>query len=385
MNHKVKFAVVGCGRVSKKHLDALTGEVPNAELVAVCDSEFSRAKQIGDKYNIPWYADADEMLSKHPEIEVINILTPSGNHAEDVLRLAHYGKHFVVEKPMALTMEDAEAMIRVCHEKNTRLFVVKQNRYNLPIQKLRAALEAGRFGKLVLGTVRVRWCRDQNYYNQDPWRGTWAMDGGVLTNQASHHIDMLTWMMGEVESVFAYAATRLVNIETEDTAVATLKFSSGALGVVEATTASRPKDLEGSISILGEKGTVEIGGFAMNEMKVWEFADRTAEDDEVLEKYRENPPNVYGFGHYRFIENVATSVRSGKGGAVDGLEGLKSLILINAMYESIETGQEVRLRFKPRWAKLGHQSHFSADHSSGGRQNQILSPVSNKVVNISNK
>lgn len=353
MSKKINFAVVGCGRVSKKHLEPLSSQIKNAALVAVCDSDSERAKQAGATYNVPWFTDAEVMLKNHPEIDVLNILTPSGNHAHDVVRLAKFGKHFVVEKPMALTLEDAEQMIRACDNAGTRLFVVKQNRYNLPVTKLRHAVETGRFGKLVLGTIRVRWCRDQKYYDQDPWRGTWEHDGGVLTNQASHHIDMLTWMMGDVESVYCYTATRLVKIETEDTAVAVLKFTSGALGVVEATTATRPKDLEGSVSVLGERGTVEIGGFAMNEMKIWNFVDKQVGDEEVLATFKENPPNVYGFGHVRYLEEVAELLRSNKGGGVDGLEGLKSLVLINAMYESMETGQEVKLRFRPNRVRLG--------------------------------
>ncbi|MDZ4785138.1 MAG: Gfo/Idh/MocA family oxidoreductase [bacterium] len=355
MTEKVRFCVVGCGRVSSKHLDAISTELKNAELIAVCDIKADRAKDAGLKYGVPWYTNSVEMLKAHPEVEVINILTPSGDHPKNLIELAHYGKHFVVEKPMALTLEDAEEMIRVCTKQGSRLFVVKQNRYNLPIQKLREAVEAARFGKMVMGTIRVRWCRTQEYYDQDSWRGTWAMDGGVLTNQASHHIDMLTWMMGDVESVFCYTATRLVNVETEDTAVAVLKFSNGSLGIVEATTAARPKDLEGSISILGEKGTVEIGGFAMNEMKTWQFKEKLSGDDEVIKSFKENPPNVYGFGHARFLEKVTDVIRSGKGGSVDGLEGMKSLILINAMYESMETGKEVPLRFKAHKAKLGRK------------------------------
>jgi predicted dehydrogenase len=214
-------------------------------------------------------------------------------------------------------------------------------------------MEAKRFGKLVLGTVRVRWCRTQDYYDQDSWRGTWAYDGGVLTNQASHHIDLLEWMMGDVESVFAKSATALVDIEAEDTAIVTLKFKSGALGIIEATTAARPKDLEGSISILGEKGTVEIGGFAVNEMRHWNFSEALPGDDEVFEKFSVNPPNVYGFGHQAYYEHVVDCIKNEKKALVDGLQGRKSLELINAMYESIETGKEVFLRFNPKKARLG--------------------------------
>lgn len=179
------------------------------------------------------------------------------------------------------------------------------------------------------------------------------MDGGVLTNQASHHIDMLEWMMGDVDSVYAVSATRLVDIETEDTAVVTLQFRNGALGVIEATTATRPKDLEGSISLLGEKGTVEIAGFAVNEMRTWAFAERLPEDDEVLAKYSVNPPNVYGFGHKAYYDHVVDAILNEGRKLVDGLQGRRSLELITAIYESIETGQPVQLRFNPKRCKLG--------------------------------
>jgi UDP-N-acetyl-2-amino-2-deoxyglucuronate dehydrogenase len=204
-----------------------------------------------------------------------------------------------------------------------------------------------------MGTVRVRWCRRQDYYAQDAWRGTWAFDGGVLTNQASHHVDLLEWMMGDVESVFARSATALVDIETEDTAVVVLKFRNGALGVIEATTAARPTDLEGSISVLGEGGTVEIGGFAVNQMKTWRFGEPRETDAEVLEKYSVNPPNVYGFGHQAYYEHVVDVMDNGTRQLVDGLEGRRSLELISAIYESIETGQEVSLHFKPKKCRLG--------------------------------
>jgi len=281
------------------------------------------------------------------------VLTESGNHAKHVVALAPYGKHMMVEKPMALTLDDADAMIRACDESGVKLFVVKQNRFNVPVLKLRAALEAGRFGKLVLGTVRVRWCRPQAYYDQDAWRGTWALDGGVLTNQASHHIDLLEWMMGEVESVFAMSSTALAKIEAEDTAVVTLRFRNGALGVIEATTAARPTDLEGSISVLGEGGTVEIGGFAVNQMKVWNFSEPNDGDERAMTDYSVNPPNVYGFGHQAYYEHVVDSIKKGTPHLVDGLVGRKSLELISAIYESSETGREIPLRFRAKYSRLG--------------------------------
>ena len=351
----LRFALVGCGRIAKKHSEIIGGrQIPGTELAAVCDVREDRARSYGEKYNVPWFTDMHAMVrSLGKGVDVLSILTESGNHASNVIELARYGKHFVVEKPMALTIEDADAMIRACDEAGVKLFVVKQNRYNTPVQKLRSAVEEGRFGKIVMGTVRVRWCRTQQYYDQDAWRGTWAMDGGVFTNQASHHVDLLEWMLGEPESVFAKAATALVNIEAEDTGVAVIKFRNGALGIIEATTATRPKDLEGSISILGEKGTVEIGGFAVNEMKIWNFAEPAPDDGDVLQKYRQNPPNVYGFGHVAYLEHVVDSIVNGKKALVDGLEGRKSLQLIMAIYESIETGKEVFLNFRPQKCRLG--------------------------------
>lgn len=350
-------ALVGCGRIAKKHSELLGGgHIANAALTAVCDIDISKAKFYGEKYSVPYFSDYHQMLNKMSEnIDILSVLTPSGLHAKNTIDLAKYKKHIIVEKPMALTLRDADEMIRTCDEFGCRLFVVKQNRFNPPVVKLREAIESRRFGKLVLGTIRVRWCRTQEYYDQDAWRGTWALDGGVLTNQASHHIDLLEWMLGDVNSVFAKSTTALVNIETEDTAVVVLKFINGALGVIEATTATRPKDLEGSISVLGENGTVEIGGFAVNEMKIWNFKDQRNEDASIIEKCNENPPNVYGFGHKAYYDHVISCLKNNQKQLIDGLEGRRSLELISAIYESIETGKEVFLRFQPKKCKLGEK------------------------------
>lgn len=348
----LKFALIGCGRISKKHSELLgNDQLQNSKLVAVCDIDIKKAKSLADQYSVPYYADMEEML-KNEDIDVVSILTPSGLHAKHTLQIAKYKKHIVVEKPMALTLDDADAMIKACDANGIKLFIVKQNRYNLPVQQLKNALDQNRFGKLVLGTVRVRWCRTQEYYDQDNWRGTWKYDGGVLTNQASHHIDLLEWCMGEVESVFAKSTTALVDIETEDTAIVTVKFKNGALGIIEATTAIRPKDLEGSLSIMGETGSVEIGGFAVNEIKHWNFKQELKEDKNIAE-FSVNPPNIYGFGHKEYYDDVIKSLQNNSKALVDGLEGRKSLELITAIYESIETGKEVFLRFKPNKCRLG--------------------------------
>jgi predicted dehydrogenase len=349
----IRFGLLGCGRIAKRHSDLLGGkQIDGACLMAVCDPIRERADAIAAKFGVSAHDHIDDLLTRK-DIDAVAVLTPSGMHAAHVIACAKAGKHVVVEKPMALRLQDADDMIRACDQAGVKMFVVKQNRFNVPVVKAREALDAGRFGRLVLGTVRVRWCRDQAYYDQDDWRGTWAYDGGVLTNQASHHVDMLEWFFGDVVSVHARAITALVNIETEDTAVATLKFRNGALGIIEATTAVRPKDLEGSLSILGEKGTVEIAGFAVNQIRHWRFVDELASDKEVIEKFSVNPPNVYGFGHQAYYQHVVDCLLHQRAALVDGLEGRRSLELISALYESIETGAEVPLRFTPRLSRLG--------------------------------
>lgn len=349
----IRIALLGCGRIAVRHAELLGGaHVRGASLVAVCDIVPERATALSNQYGVPAFNDLHEMM-RVAAPDAVAVLTESGYHARDVIALAPYGKHLIVEKPMALTLSDADAMIRACDASGAKLFVVKQNRFNVPVVKTRQALEAGRFGKLVLGTVRVRWCRRQSYYDQAPWRGTWALDGGVLTNQASHHVDLLEWMFGDVESVQAMSSTALANIEAEDTAVATLKFTNGALGVIEATTATRPTDLEGSLSILGDQGTVVIGGFAVNQMQTWQFETPVADDADVLERYSVNPPTVYGFGHHAYYEHVVECINTGARALVDGLEGRRSLELINAIYESIETGRRVTLRYQPQRSRLG--------------------------------
>lgn len=352
----LRFVLVGCGRIAKRHSELLgLNQIDNAKLVAVCDLVKEKAENISNLMNVPYYLDMHEMMRKEV-VDVVVILTESGNHAKHVIELADYGKHIVVEKPMALSLEDADKMILACDKNQIKLFVIKQNRFNVPIVKLRRALDEGRFGKIVMGTVRVRWCRKQEYYDQDSWRGTWQLDGGVLANQASHHIDLLEWMLGTPVSVYAIAKKSLVNIEAEDTAVVVLKFANDAFGIVEATTSIRPKDLEGSISILGSGGSVVIEGFAVNKMKTWEFVKPLKSDADVLQKYSVNPPNVYGFGHQAYYEHVVDCILNNKKQLVDGIEGRKSLELINAIYESIETGAEVSLHFKPKRCRLGKNS-----------------------------
>jgi len=350
---KLRFALVGCGNIARKHAHAIQNYVEDAEIGAFVDLNIARAQEFSAKYGAPAFSSVAEMMREMGDrIDVFSVLTPSGAHCANVLDLVPYGRTLVVEKPLALKLSDADRMIDACEVAGVKLFVVHQNRYNLPILRAREALAQGRFGRLVLGTVRVRWTRDQAYYDSESWRGTWAHDGGVFMNQAVHHIDMLSWFMGQAETVRSMASTRLVKIEAEDTGVAVIRYSSGAMGVVEATTATRPKDLEGSISILGEKGTVVIGGFFMNELVTWNFEDKQPIDDVVFEEHGKNPPALgYNLGEY--LRGVVASVRTNSAALVDGLEGRKSLELITALYESIETNADVQLRFRPSRCRLG--------------------------------
>lgn len=355
-----RFALVGCNTVATKHAEVIVNQIENASLGAVCDIIPERAKALGEKYGVPFFSHYHKMMEKMGhQIDVISVLTPTGNHCHNVLDLVVYGKPFVVEKPIALRLDDADEMIKACDRHGVRLFVVQQNRYNPPVIQARKALEMGRFGKLVLGTVRIRWKRNQIYYDAEQWRGTWEFDGGVFTNQASHHIDMLEWFFGDVESIKAVAATRLLDIETEDTGVAIVKFTNGSLGIIEATVATRPKDLEGSISILGEKGSVVIGGFFMNELVTWNFSDHNPMDDGIFDKHGKNPP-IWGYNHAEYLKGAIESLETRKSALVDGLEARRSLELITAIYESIETGKEITVKFRPKKCRLGlHRDEYN--------------------------
>jgi predicted dehydrogenase len=349
----VGFALVGCGSIAKKHVHVIQNLLEGARIVGLCDTVYERAKSLGDRMGVPAFASIRGMMeSIGDKTDIVSILTPSGVHHQNVLDLVEYRKPLVVEKPIALRLDEADEILRACDAHRVKIFVVHQNRYNLPVIKAREAVEKGRLGKMVMGTVRLRWKRDQAYYDAANWRGTWAFDGGVFTNQASHHIDMLTWFMGGVETVKAVGITRLAKIECEDTGAAILRFDNGALGIIEATTATRPRDLEGSISILGEKGTIVIGGFFMNELITWEFEEKRPEDDRVMQLYGRNP-ETWGYNLGEYLKGVIDSIRNGKAGLVDGLEGRKSLELISAIYESMETGNEICLRFHPKKCRLG--------------------------------
>lgn len=346
---KVKFAIIGCGRISYRHIEAIQLN-PSAALVALCDLNLDKAKERNAGIGVNVYQDYNEMLRREA-IDVVNIMTPSGMHAEHAIDIiTKFRKHVVIEKPMALKVSDGMDIINAAKKNNVKLFVVHQNRFNKAVQKVKSAIDNNLFGKIILATVRIRWSRGQSYYNRDPWRGTWAFDGGVLGNQAIHHLDLLQWLLGDIYSVSAIGTTQLVNIEVENVACAWLKFKNGAFGVIEATTATRPlnKDLEASISILGENGTVIVEGASVNRLTTWTF------DKIDLDEYFENPPNVYGYGHNDIINNVVEVLRDGKEPLINGEEALQSIKLLNALYRSIELGgREVQLKDNPISDKLG--------------------------------
>jgi len=339
MNKKIKFAIIGCGKVSPKHAESLKS-IPSAELTAVCDKNEDRAKSFAKKYNCRHYADYNELLKKEKDADCVIVCTPHAHHAEITISSANAGKHVVTEKPMAMNLEEADKMIAACKKNNVKLFVVKQNRYNEPIKRLKDAINQGRFGKIFYGNTTVYWSRPQEYYDEDPWRGTKA-DGGVLMNQASHHVDMLRWLMGDVESIKATTGTLTHKIESEDTGLVILKFRNGALGTIVATTCVFPHNLEGSVTIMGTKGTVKVGGVALNKIDIWNFEDWNNDDEAI--KTSQNPPNVHAFGHLEYLKEVVESIENDTPPKVDGVEGRKTLELINNIYKSAKFNKEICL------------------------------------------
>jgi UDP-N-acetyl-2-amino-2-deoxyglucuronate dehydrogenase len=338
-----RVALAGCGRISTNHFEAIA-KVDGLSVSAVCDVVESRAQAAGEALGVPWFSAYETMLREAP-CEIVTIATPSGLHPVHGILAAKAGKHVVCEKPMAITLASADALVNACDDANVKLFVVKQNRLNPPVQLLKRAMDKGRFGKIYLANTTVRWTRPQEYYDQAPWRGTWEFDGGAFMNQASHYVDLMQWLVGPVESVIAKTATLARRIEAEDTGIAVLRFRSGALGTIEVTMLTYPKNMEGSITILGEKGTAKIGGTAVNKVEKWEFAEPDP-DDALVEASNTNPTSVYGFGHEAYYRNVLGVLRGEAIPDTDGRGGRKSLELILGIYESARTGCEVPLPLK---------------------------------------
>jgi UDP-N-acetyl-2-amino-2-deoxyglucuronate dehydrogenase len=333
-----RVGLVGCGRISKNHFDALRN-VDGLTVTAVADIDAERAAQASAEQGVPGYRSLEELLAAD-EVDIVSICTPSGLHSAQGVIAARAGKHVVTEKPMSISLAQADELIRATDDARVQLFVVKQNRLNPPIQLLKRAVDKGRFGRIYMANVTVRWQRPQEYYDAAPWRGTWEFDGGAITNQASHYVDLVQWLVGPVESVMAKTATQARRIEAEDSGIGIIKFRSGALGVIEVNVLTYPRNLEGSITILGEKGSVKIGGTAVNKVEHWLFADYD-DDDKLVETANTNPPNVYGFGHEGYYRNVVAVLRGEARPETDGRAGRKSLELILGMYESAKTGCEV--------------------------------------------
>ncbi|MBU3740291.1 MAG: Gfo/Idh/MocA family oxidoreductase [Rhodoferax sp.] len=341
-NRRIRLALVGCGRISANHFGAIEGHADQVELTDVCDIDPIALQAAVTRTGVTGHASLADML-RHTSADLVILTTPSGLHPQQTIEVAQAGRHVMTEKPMATRWHDGLRMVRACDGAGVRLFVVKQNRRNATLQLLKQAIDQGRFGRIYNVAVNVFWTRPQSYYDQgNGWRGTWEFDGGAFMNQASHYIDLLDWLIGPVESVMSYTATQARRIEAEDSGVAALRWRSGAMGTLNVSMLTYPKNLEGSITVLGETGTVRIGGVAVNEIQHWEFAETRAEDDGIKAASYATT-SVYGFGHPLYYENVIQTLRGIAEPETDGRSGLRSLELLVALYRSARDGIQVAL------------------------------------------
>ena len=340
-DRKIRFALVGCGRISKNHFEALARHADRAEVVAVCDTRPEALQAAVELTGAPGFASLEALLAGS-DADVVVLATPSGLHPQQAIQVARAGRHVLSEKPMATKFEEGMAMVRACRDAGVKLFVVKQNRLNATVQLVKRAIEQGRFGRIYLSTVNVFWTRPQSYYDAAKWRGRWDLDGGAFMNQASHYVDLLDWLVGPVDNVHAYTATLARDIEAEDTGVMSLRLRHGGLASINVTMLTWPQNLEGSITILGEKGTVRIGGTAVNKIEHWQFAEPHEDDAQVAASSYETG-SVYGFGHPLYYDNVIRTLRGEAHAEVDGYEGLRSLEILIAAYRSARDGQRVGL------------------------------------------
>lgn len=340
-DRKIRFALVGCGRIARNHFSAIEQHSENAELIGICDIDSAALESAKKITGAQTYGTLGDMLTEC-DADIVVLTTPSGIHAEQAVEVAASKKHVMTEKPMATRWHDGLRMVRACDDANVRLFVVKQNRRNSTLQLLKRAIELNRFGRIYMVNINVFWTRPQEYYDSAKWRGTWEFDGGAFMNQASHYVDLLDWLIGPIESLQAYTATLARNIEVEDTGVVSIKWRSGALGSMNVTMLTYPKNLEGSITIIGENGTVRIGGMAVNEIQHWEFRD-AHEDDDTIQQANYKTTSVYGFGHPLYYDNVIQVLRGEVEPETDGREGLKSLETLIATYLSARDGKRIAL------------------------------------------
>jgi UDP-N-acetyl-2-amino-2-deoxyglucuronate dehydrogenase len=338
---KIRYALVGCGRISKNHFGAIAQFADDIELVAVCDIDTAVLATHQQQYQVPGYQRMEDML-KAEQIDVVALCTPSGLHPDQAVLAAQYGVHVLSEKPMATRWQDGLRMVRACDDAGVRLFVVKQNRRNTTLQLLKRAVDEKRFGRIHMVHMNVFWTRPQSYYDQgNGWRGTWEFDGGAFMNQASHYVDLLDWLIGPVAKVQAMTSTTR-DIEAEDTGVLNIQWRSGALGSMAVTMLTYPQNLEGSITILGETGTVRVGGVAVNDIQVWQFADQRDYDAQTQQANYETT-SVYGFGHPLYYQNVVDVLRGRAEPETDGRSGLKSVELLVAAYRAARDGSTVAL------------------------------------------
>ena len=359
-DRRIRIALVGCGRISRNHIKAIAIHHERSELVALCDTEQQRLDSVqqlvselaqeypASSHKPDQFLGYDNLLdaikSSALEVDLVILTTPSGLHPSQAIAAAGVGVHVCTEKPMATCWEDGVAMVKACETAGVRLFVVKQNRFNSTLQLVKRQVEAGRFGQMAMVSVNVFWQRPQSYYDQDSWRGTRALDGGALMNQASHYIDLLDWLVGPVDSLSASIATLGRNIEVEDTAAIQLRWKNGALGTMAVTMLTYPKNLEGSITLLGKTGTVKIGGPAVNQIEHWSFADESA-DDALVEQASYETTSIYGFGHPPYYANMLDALQGKADALCDGQQGLRSLELLIGAYRSAKEKCTINLPF----------------------------------------
>lgn len=347
---KFKIALVGCGRISKNHIRAIIENFDKFELIAICDNSkiklktaIELIKKEYEKYNLNYkkpkeYSEYNELLNAHLKseifIDLIVLATPSGLHSNQTILAGNKGINVCTEKPMAIDLDEAKKMIRICKLNKVKLFVVKQNRLNSTLQDLKKRIEDNMFGDIALVNVNVFWHRPQSYYDQDEWRGTLSLDGGALMNQAIHYIDLLEWLIGPVKSIFSYKATRNRDIEAEDTAVIAIEWDKGVIGTMAVTMVTYPKNLEGSITIIGSNGSAKVGGVALNKYEYFYF-DEEYNENEILSK-NYDPKNVYGSGHNEYYKNISESLLNKANPICSGEEGLSSLKMVIGAYKSAQ-------------------------------------------------
>lgn len=342
----MKYALIGCGRISPNHIAA--AKENNLEITALCDIDYANAKdkivkfELDEKIRV--YTDYRKMLAKEKP-ELVGIATESGIHASIALDCIEAGCNLIIEKPIALSLKDADRIIQRAEEKGVKVSACHQNRFNKSIQKIREAFEKNRFGKMYYGTAHIRWARDYEYYARAKWRGTWEQDGGALMNQCIHNIDLLRWMMGDEITEVIGMTDRLKHdfIEAEDLGIALVKFRNGAYGIIEGTTDIYPKNLEETLYLFGEKGTVKAGGQSVNVIEEWKFSDMLDDPEQVKSEFHENPPNVYGYGHKPLYQDVIEAIQADRAPYVDAKAGRRALELVLAIYKSAAEGRPVKL------------------------------------------